>query len=194
MKGEKRLFIFFGMIASGKSYLASRWANQHGYTYHNSDVVRKKLAGLTPEISRKEEVDQGIYTAEFSRKTYDELIRLVKADLTDGHYQGAVLDGSYQSRRERDLVFSKLGNFRPLFFYCFCAETVLKERMELRAKDPKAVSDGRWEIYLKQKERFELPDELGADQLVRIDTDRPLDEMLHRLDQAANKFISDEEK
>ncbi len=193
MDGKQHIFVFFGMIASGKSYLASRWAGQHGYSYYNSDVVRKELAGLSAETSQKEEVDQGIYTAEFSRKTYDELIRLAKADLADGRYEGVVLDGSYQSRRERDLVRNKLGDFEPFFIYCFCTETVLKERMELRAKDPKAVSDGRWEIYLKQKERFELPDELATDQLVRIDTDRSLDELLSRLDQAANKSISSEE-
>lgn len=188
MDRKKHLFVFFGMIASGKSYLASRWADQHGYSYHNSDVVRKQLAGLTPEATQKEEVDQGIYTAEFSRKTYDELIRLAKADLSGGHCDGAVLDGSYQSRWERDLVCSKLCDFRPLFIYCFCSETVLKERMELRAKDPKAVSDGRWEIYLKQKERFELPDELGADQLVRIETDRSLEELLRKLNQTVEKL------
>ncbi len=192
MRVKRRLFVFFGMIATGKSYLASHWGRQQGYSYHNSDVVRKRLAGLNPSAGQKEEVDQGIYTSEFSRKTYDELIELAKADLVAENCNGVVLDGSYQSRRERDLVQKELQDFRPLFIYCYCPETVMKTRMDQRKRDPQAVSDGRWEIYLKQKERFELPDELGVDQLININTDQELDHLLGNLDAAVLKLTFEE--
>jgi len=58
----------------------------------------------------------------------------------------------------------------------------MKHRMDARERDPAAVSDGRWEIYLKQKKRFEPPDELAAQELIIIDTQAPLEELLEELD------------
>ena len=191
MKKKKQVIIFFGMIATGKSYLASNWAARHDCSYHNSDVVRKELAGLKPSTNRREEVDQGIYSREFSRKTYDELLRRAEADLWSSHHDCVVLDGSYQSRDERDRVRSRLKEFKQLFVYCRCPEPVMKSRMDERVNDPEAVSDGRWEIYLKQKKRFELPVELSLEQLITIDTDRKLEELLIRLDDAIERNNND---
>lgn len=182
MKKKKQVIIFFGMIATGKSYLASHWALRHGYPYYNSDVVRKELAGVKQKSNRREGVDQGIYSSEFSRKTYDELLRRAQADLSSSEHECVVLDGSYQSRDERDRVRSRLKDYRQLFVYCKCPESVMKARMDKREKDPEAVSDGRWEIYLKQKQRFELPSELSPELLVIVDTDKELEELLVLLD------------
>jgi hypothetical protein len=44
------------------------------------------------------------------------------------------------------------------------------------------VSDGRWEIYLEQKRRFEAPMELGREQLITLHTDQPLEMLLVDLD------------
>lgn len=177
-----RVLVFFGMIASGKSYLASAWASRHDCTYHNSDQVRKELAGLTPETRQREAMDQGIYSRDFSRKTYDQLLLLAQTDLE--HRAGCVvLDGSYQVRDEREMVRARLGKKAVvLFVHCVCPEAVMKARMEERQRDPLAVSDGRWEVYLQQKRRFEMPEELGCDQLVTINTDRDLDQLLLELD------------
>ena len=54
--------------------------------------------------------------------------------------------------------------------------------MDVRAQDPDAVSDGRWEIYLQQRKRFEPPDELAASELMVIDTQAPLEDLLKELD------------
>jgi len=43
---RKTGYVFFGMVATGKSYLAKAWAERLGGLYLNSDVVRKELAGL----------------------------------------------------------------------------------------------------------------------------------------------------
>jgi len=53
--------------------------------------------------------------------------------------------------------------------------------MEQRALDPTAVSDGRWEIYLQQKMRFQPPDELAAGELLLLSTDPPVEEALANL-------------
>ena len=176
------IYVFFGLIASGKSTLAQAWAERNGLAYANSDVVRKELAGLAATASRKEGVDQGIYTREFSRRTYDAL--LARAEEAIGQGRGVILDASYQNREERDKV-RKLATRLAVpvrFVLCECDDSVKKSRLALRAQDPNAVSDGRWEIYLQQKARFEAPTELATDQFVILDTDQPIEQAMTRLD------------
>jgi predicted kinase len=176
------IYVFFGLIATGKSTLAQAWAGRHGLAYCNSDVVRKELAGLSPTASQKEGVDQGIYTREFSRKTYDAL--LARAEEAVGQGRGVILDASYQNREERGKVVALAKRLAvPVrFVLCDCSDTVKKTRLALRAQDPNAVSDGRWEIYLQQKARFEAPVKLAPGQLIVLDTDLPVDAALARLD------------
>ncbi len=183
MVAAGKVLVFFGMIATGKSYLAAAWARHHGCAYYNSDRVRKELAGLVPESRQTAAVDQGIYSREFSRRTYGQLLILAERDLDANPGACVVLDGSYQARGERQRVQESLaGKARVLFVHCICPEEVMRERMEQRQQDPQAVSDGRWEVYLQQKARFELPSELRADQLLTIDTNQALDALLILLD------------
>ena len=42
----KKVVVFCGLIASGKSFVAKAWAQKHLFPYCNTDVVRKELAAL----------------------------------------------------------------------------------------------------------------------------------------------------
>ncbi len=53
--------------------------------------------------------------------------------------------------------------------------------MEKTALDPAAVSDGRWDIYLRQKKIFEPPDELQPAEFVTLSTLAPVDVLVDRL-------------
>lgn len=177
---ENLLLVFFGKIATGKSYLASAWAKQYGLPYYNSDRVRKELAGLSAETGQEEEVDKGIYTPEFSRRTYDALIERAQSHFVRDNRACVVLDGSYQSLRERELLREHFaGMARLVFVHCFCAEELVKERLALRARDVDAVSDGNWQIYLTQKKRFQGATE-GED-VIEVDTDASLDDLVEQV-------------
>ncbi len=181
--GKKRVLVFMGMVATGKSYLAQALAQHLGCAYHNSDVVRKEIAGQKGELSTFNDVGKGIYTFEFSRKTYGELLARAEGDILDPGCNCVILDASYQSTEERKRVCQRLGRSHDLFFIqCVAPENVMRKRMEERRKDPGAVSDGRWEVYLEQKKRFEYPVELSMDQLVTLDTDKPLAALLRHLE------------
>ena len=178
---QPELFIFFGLIATGKSTVAQAWAERRNLHYYNSDVVRKELSGLTPQTRQSETANQGIYSSEFTAKTYAALLERAGHDLTQG--QGVVLDASYQRKADRDqvrMLAQRLG-VRLYCVLCVCPEEEMKRRMAERALDPQAVSDGRWEIYLKQKERFEPPTELSPDQLITLSTDLPVETVLAQL-------------
>jgi predicted kinase len=179
---ENLLLVFFGMIATGKSYLASAWAQQFDLPYYNSDRVRKELAGISAETAQQEEVNKGIYTPEFSRRTYDTLIQKAKEHFAEKTSACVVLDGSYQSLAERDLVRKQFdGQVRIVFVHCSCSEQVVKERLAIRASDPDAVSDGNWKIYQAQKERFQ--DVMPREQVLDIDTDTSVEVLVAQINE-----------
>lgn len=176
-----KLYVFFGLIASGKSTLAEAWAATVGARYHNSDRVRKELAGLAAHTPQRDAFNGGIYSAEFSRKTYDALLDRAEADIVAGH--SVVLDGSYQAKDERWRLklLAQRHTITILFVLCLCPEPLMKERMARRAQDPTAVSDGRWEIYLQQKARFAMPDELPVAELITVETNAPVASLVQQL-------------
>ncbi len=186
-----QLFVFFGMIASGKSTLALAFAGRRGFPCHNTDLVRKELAGVSATTRCVEGVGEGIYSPAFSARTYQALLDRAERDLANG-MEGVVLDGSYGRRTDRARVLelaARLG-VAVVFVLCTCSDREVRRRLELRARDPRAVSDGRWEIYLAQKEHFEPPDELPPEQLVRIDTEAPPGVLLARLeDELSNRGL-----
>ncbi|MDH5297949.1 MAG: ATP-binding protein [Desulfobulbaceae bacterium] len=180
---QPTLFAFFGLIASGKSTLGQAFAEKNRFAYHNSDVVRKELAGAEGAAGRSAEFDGGIYSAEFTEQTYSALLSRAESDLAAG--KSVVLDASYQSPHERDRVRKLAERLAvPLYFVlCICPEEEMKRRMEQRARDPLAVSDGRWEIYLEQKERYRPPAELAPGTLLTIETMGPVASLVTRLEE-----------
>jgi predicted kinase len=183
MQRPNSIWVFFGLIASGKSTVAGKWAARHGIPYFNSDLVRKELAGIPAMTDQQESFGQGIYSSEFSRRTYGELLARAERECLAG--RSAVLDGSYQSRAEREKVKVLAERLAvDLFFVlCNCPEDVTMERLAIRSRDPEAVSDGRPEIYRQQKERFEFPDELDRGELFNLSTVGPVADLLDQLDE-----------
>ncbi|MDU9049746.1 MAG: AAA family ATPase [Candidatus Electrothrix sp. Rat3] len=179
---QPTLYVFLGLIASGKSTLAELFAASHDLPYYNTDRVRKELAGIAAHERRPDGMGQGIYTPEFSEKTYQAMLDSAARDFNKGAI-GVVLDGSYSKATDRHKVSElahSLGT-RIHFILCACSEQETQRRLALRAQDPKAVSDGRWEIFVQQKEKFEQPDELSPHQLTRIDTEAKPQELLRHL-------------
>lgn len=179
------LWVFFGLIASGKSTLAARWAEENGYDHYNSDVERKRLAGLAPDASVEEAAGAGIYSGEFTRRTYDRLLDLAETSLKNG--RPVIVDASYSKREERERVMAlakRLG-VGCFFLHCYCSDDEVKRRLVARKLDPEAVSDGRMDIYLMQKKGFEPPDELDEARLVSFDTEHPIEVLLEKFDRIA---------
>ena len=92
MLPEPMIYIFFGLIASGKSFLAERFAAERGLPYFNSDRVRKELAGIAATDRRPAGMGEGIYTPELSAKTYQALLDRAEEALQQGA-AGVILDG-----------------------------------------------------------------------------------------------------
>lgn len=167
------LYVFFGKIACGKSFLAEKWAGHNDCPYLNSDVIRKELVGIKSNSRQKEALNAGIYSPEHSRKTYDELLRRAKDVIAVG--QDCAIDASFMSPAERQRVVGLFSKSSIIWFIlCECSEDVVKQRLQIRSLDENAVSDGRWEIYKQQTERFKAPDDIDPRYLIRIDTNKDI--------------------
>jgi predicted kinase len=64
-----------------------------------------------------------------------------------------------------------------VFVFCTCSEAVVRHRLALRAQDPEAVSDGRWEIYQHQLTTFERPDDLLETDCLHLNTEQSVADM-----------------
>jgi len=188
---QPTLYIFFGLIASGKSTLAAAWAARQGLPYYNTDIIRKELTHSAPDAAKKAAFETGIYTREFTSRTYETMFKRAAADLAGG--VSVVLDGSFQSPADRDEVkrLAESLDAAHVFVLCTCLEAEMKRRMEIRAKDPATISDGRWEIYEQQKARFHAPTELSSQELVQIDTMEPVESLVKKLQKLLKDCISE---
>jgi len=178
------LYVFFGLSGTGKSTVASAWAKDHQLPLYNSDRVRKEsVAGIPSEEHHWEPFDQGIYSREHTLKTYRALACLAGKHLMQG--ESVILDATYRDKEERlrllDLAGESKANIH--FILCICPEHEIKGRLTRRAQTETEVSDGRWEIYLKQKEQFTPTDDLDRDNLIVLSTDRSIQEILQELDE-----------
>lgn len=172
-RGKKLLLIVAGLVGTGKTTVAHGLARSFGLTVISSDVVRKDLAGIPPTERRFEPVDQGIYSEEFTRRTYDEMFARAEKLLKQG--ESVVLDASFKKRGHR-LEARRLAQRTNAHFAaleCVLDEPTVKARLEQRVREG-SISDGRWEVYLAQKQDFEKIDEFSPQEHMVLDTAQPM--------------------
>ncbi len=175
IRSKPTLFMTVGVTGTGKSWLSGALARRLGLMVISSDVVRKELAGIVPTEHRYEEPDRGIYSADFSRRTYDTMFQRAWDALNEG--VSVVLDATFIRRadRARAMALAKETGADFLAIECVLDEKVLREWLVRRMKTA-TVSDGRLEILGPQQAQFEPLVEIDEARKVTIDTARLLDE------------------
>jgi len=180
LRPKPALFITVGLVGAGKTVLAQALARQLGLAAIHSDVTRKRLASIPLTEHRFEEFDHGIYSADFSRLTYDTMLNEAKIILADGG--SVILDASF-IRAEHRLKAKQLAEEMKADFFiieCTLAEEIVRQRLPERLKQG-TVSDGRWEIFEEQKRQFEAVTEVLEANYVIIDTSRPVSETVRQV-------------
>ena len=165
-----KLVVCAGMVGTGKSTIARYIAADGGLTVISSDVVRKRLAGVAPMERHYEAFGAGLYSPEFSRRTYDEVLRLARQYLMEGH--SVVLDATFGSRSQREAAAALAGETQADFWAveCVASEQEIHERLRRRQGRQASVSDGRWEIYQREKATFEPLSEVPEHRHVTVST------------------------
>ena len=179
-RSRPMLFITTGLVGTGKTTLAQALAKRLGLAVISSDVTRKQLARIPITEHRFEEFDSGIYSPEFSRKTYDKMFSEAKHILSDG--VSVILDASFTKAEER-LKAKRLANEMGADFFiieCTLDEESIRKRLAQR-REQETTSDGRWEIYAPQKRAFAPVVEASPQKHAIIDTSKSVEKNIRQI-------------
>jgi aminoglycoside phosphotransferase family enzyme/predicted kinase len=148
------LVMIGGLPGTGKSTLAADLADRAGFTVIRSDVVRKELAGPLATQQQPSAFGGGIYTLDWTLRTYAECLRRAEALLFEG--QRVIVDASFRCERERlqFLAAAHRWGVQGLFLICQTDPEVARHRLADRRGD---ASDADWSIYERAAEQWEEP-------------------------------------
>ncbi|MDD4965183.1 MAG: AAA family ATPase [Gallionella sp.] len=166
-----QLWITHGLSGSGKTTVSQRLLQQHGLIRLRSDVERKRLAGLDADINSGSGIQTGLYSADFSQRTYQHLAELTEALLKSGW--SVIVDAAFLERSQRDL-FRALARRLGAAFQIFATQAdpkVLYQRIKLRLEQGKDASEANASVLAHQLSSYQP---LEADELT-ITTKIPSD-------------------
>jgi uncharacterized protein len=172
-----------GLTGSGKSTLARELGARLGRLVVNSDVIRKAIAGSSGR--QVVPLNQGIYSPKMTERTYAKMAKEAEKQILEG--EGAILDATFGQRAHRERIVRLAEKYRvPLVsVHCFASDEMTKKRLAEREAEGKDVSDGRWEIYAKQKAAFQPINEIPLANCLKLNTEVPVDELVR----ASEKFL-----
>jgi hypothetical protein len=161
------LFLVGGLTGTGKSTIALKIAVDYHAHLINTDIVRKELAGIDRYERHHDKPDTGLYAPEKIDRTYKKVIDKGASHLKKG--ENIVLDATFQKIKYREMAQQTAEENHADFIQieCICPDNIVKKRLEQRLQK-KTVSDGRWEIYLNQKETYEPCTPQGK--MIKFDT------------------------
>lgn len=146
------LVLVAGLPGTGKSTLAGSLADRAGFSVIRSDVVRKELAAHTAGLSPPQPIGDGIYSPDWTDRTYAECMRRAEALLFEGGR--VIVDATFGSEmRRRAFLEAAAGWAVPaVVFICEADPEVVRRRLETRSGD---VSDADWSVYLDAAAHWE---------------------------------------
>jgi len=179
-KSRPKLIIVCGLMGTGKSSIARELAENKGWVMISSDVIRKELANMP--VTRHEYVafDKGIYSREFTAKTYEEMNRRAERLLRED--KSVVMDATFAKKEFRANAHG-LADRLNAEFRCIelvCPDDEIKRRLAIRMERKDETSDGRWEIFSQQKRSFQKIDDFPDEEHMVLDTSGPDNESIVR--------------
>lgn len=156
-----------GLPGSGKSTLSGALADRLGVTLLSSDRLRKELAGIPEDQSAPAGYGEGLYTREWTDKTYATLLDRASALLSSG--ESVVLDAtwSHAGQREAALRMAERTSADLVALHCQIPGDVSAARLSTRAP---GVSDADLDVATSM-----AAEEPPWAEAVTIDTSGPLE-------------------
>ncbi|MBE3557653.1 MAG: AAA family ATPase [Ktedonobacteraceae bacterium] len=177
------LIMIGGLMGTGKSTLAQALRREVGWTLFSSDTTRKQLAHVDVTQPLPEAFEQGLYSAEWTDRTYDALRRQAGETLAQG--RSVLLDASFSRRQQRRAMADEAAKYgaSTVFVECLCPQEVTLARLAARWRQragasgtsqsaASLASDGRPELYAAQHSRWEsfAADQEAGIKHVRVST------------------------
>ncbi len=169
------LLINHGLSGSGKSVGARTLLEKFPAIQVRSDVERKRLFQVVKKSESTAAIEQGIYTAEATHRTYSRLVDIARCLLTAGY--SVVIDAAnLLSQQRQQFIDLAKSMHTPYFILDFQASIeTLRERVKKRAQQGGDISDATLEILQHQIATYEplSPDEKPFS--IKIDTGKNID-------------------
>jgi uncharacterized protein len=186
------VIVVCGLAGSGKSTVARSLGARTAYQILNSDVVRKRLAGIPLSARSGADYGGGLYSADFNARTYEELLNQTEDCLKSG--KGVIVDATFKEPRHRRQfveLSARLG--RPIVFVeCRASESRTLERLKNRERRSDEVSDATIAVYLRQREEFvplsDIPESICMVVNTEQDPEHAAAEVLHFLDEPRTRW------
>jgi uncharacterized protein len=177
------LLIVCGLTGSGKSTLARELGKRLGMPVINSDTLRKAIAGK--HGPQAVPFNEEIYSPDMTEKTYRKIAREAEKRILEG--EGAILDATFSQKAHREKIvrLAEKHAIPVVFIHCVASDETTKKRLAQREAEGKDVSDGRWEIYLKQKNSYQPINELPPINCLELNTEQSPEQ----LTRASEKFL-----
>ncbi|MGJ5749451.1 AAA family ATPase [Streptomyces puniciscabiei] len=125
-----------GLPGSGKSTLSGALADRLGVTLLSSDRVRKELAGIPAEQSAAAGYGEGLYTPEWTARTYAALLDRAAVLLASG--ESVVLDATWSDAAQREAAVraAERADADLVALHCHVPGDVSAARLRTRAPGP----------------------------------------------------------
>jgi len=166
------LVMMGGLPGTGKSTLALALAQRAGFEVIRSDVVRKELAGVGLDHRAASAWQTGLYSPEWTARTYAECRRRAEDALFEG--RRVIVDATFASEEQR-LSFIEAGRAwcaPVVWLVCLATRERTSARLAARQGDP---SDADEVVYERARSGWEPPGRESAECLAEIDTDPGVD-------------------
>lgn len=145
------LSLLAGLPATGKSTLARKLLKEDKIDLIlETDEIRKELAGIKPT----EKAPQHFYTPEFSRRTYNEVLKRAADALSQGKRVAVAATFVRDKWRTDFIQIARQLGLPVRFIECVVPEEIAHKRLLARKDD---ISDADLPVYLSLKGAWEAP-------------------------------------
>lgn len=166
------LLVLHGLMGTGKTAVARFLRESYGWHVLSTDAVRKQMSGVGENTRVYVPYNQGLYSPEMNRRTYEEVCLRAENLLLAGF--PVAIDGAFKRRSERQPVvdLARRSGARLVFLETACGPLEQRRRLELRELHD-TRSDGRVELMERQRSEFEAASPETAHLFERLSTDGP---------------------
>jgi uncharacterized protein len=167
------LILMHGASGSGKSWLSGQLVPALRALRVRSDLERKRLAGIEPSAAAGARVREGIYSPEFSHRTYSRLADCAESSLRAG--LSVIIDAAFLETTDRRVFRTLAARLKVpcAIVSCEADPITLAQRVTGRSLDRKDPSDATLSVLdaqLREIQPFE-PDEQRC--VIHVDTEEP---------------------